>query len=84
MLSRIAQPCRGLLWASCRSSWPSPTWQKPHLVCHVLALCPFAAAWAAHHEDDGGLEDVCGARGRRERGWCLEGSVGTDAVVSTA
>lgn len=44
---------------------------QPHMAeavfgCHVLALCPFATTWAAHHEDDQGrLEDVCGSPGKR-------------------
>lgn len=40
MMSRIFRPRRLPHWASCRSSWPSPTWQKPYLVAMFLHCVP--------------------------------------------
>lgn len=62
-----------------------PDVAEPIFSLHVLALCPFVTAWATHPEDDeGGLEDVYSAQGRREMGWCLKESKGTNVMVSTA
>lgn len=40
MISRIFWPRRVPRWASCRSSWPSPTWQKPYFVAMFLHCVP--------------------------------------------
>lgn len=40
MISGIFWPCWVLCWASCRSSWPSPTWQRPYLVVMFLHCVP--------------------------------------------
>lgn len=40
MMSWIFRPRCVLRWASCRSSWPSPTWQKPYLVAMFLHCVP--------------------------------------------
>lgn len=73
MISWIAQLCQVLLWAPCRSSWPSLTWQKPDLVAMFLHCVPLLQPGPAimKIDDQRGLEEVCGAQGRRERGRCL-------------
>lgn len=40
MISLIFLPFEVLHWASCHSSWPSPTWQKPYLVTMFLYCVP--------------------------------------------
>ena len=54
---------------------------------HVLALCLFAAAWAAHHEDDRGdlrMSAVPRQEGGRGVGACRGQRAGTKVTVSTA
>lgn len=53
--------------------WPSLTWQKPDLVAMFLHCVPLLQPGPAimKIDDQRGLEEVCGAQGRRERGRCL-------------
>ena len=46
---------------------------QPHVAeailgCHVFALCPFSAAWTAHHKDDQGDLRMSACLRKRDRG----------------
>lgn len=73
MRSWIFRPCWVPRGASCRSSWPSPMWQKPYLVAMYLHCVPLPQPGPPITKTIGGLEDVCSVRESEtgERGWCL-------------
>lgn len=86
MRSWIFRPHRVLRWASCRSSWPSPTWQRPYLVAMFLHCVPLPQAGPPIMKMIRGDLRMSGgvARGRGgERVWHLQGPACTYVTGST-